>query len=108
MDECMEAADVIITKSGGLTVSESLAKGLPMIIIKPIPGQETRNAEVIEQYNSGLRLINVGLITEKIRFLLDDNQRHLNEMRENARKLARPDAAERMCQWIIGNAVPRK
>jgi len=108
MDECMEASDVIITKSGGLTVSESLAKCLPMIIIKPIPGQETRNAEVLEQHNSGLRLTDVALITEKIAFLLKDNQRGLNEMRNNARNLARPQAADRMCQWIIKNVFPGK
>ena len=108
MDECMEAADVIITKSGGLTVSESLAKGLPMIITKPIPGQETRNAEVIEQYHIGMRLLKVNLITEKIGFLLKDDQRRLNEMRKNARNLARPDAADRMCQWIIKNVSAKK
>ena len=39
----MDAADFIITKPGGLTTSESLAKGLPMITMNPLPGQEDRN-----------------------------------------------------------------
>lgn len=50
----MDAADFIITKPGGLSVSESLAKGLPMILVNPIPGQETRNREFL--LNSGLAM----------------------------------------------------
>lgn len=50
----MDAADFIITKPGGLSVSESLAKNLPMILVNPIPGQETRNMEFL--LNSGLAL----------------------------------------------------
>ena len=45
VDIIMDAADCIVTKPGGLTTSESLAKGLPMIIINPIPGQEERNLQ---------------------------------------------------------------
>ncbi|MCK9479305.1 MAG: glycosyltransferase [Firmicutes bacterium] len=47
IDIMMDAADVIITKPGGLTVSEALAKRLPMILINPIPGQEVRNTEFL-------------------------------------------------------------
>lgn len=50
----MDAADFIITKPGGLSVSESLAKRLPMILVNPIPGQETRNREFL--LNSGLAM----------------------------------------------------
>ena len=101
MDEFMTAADVIVSKSGGLTVSESLAKALPMLILKPIPGQETRNAEIIEQYNIGMRLGNVKDTGRCLERLLENDQALLKQMKENARKLARPDAADKMCQWII-------
>ena len=47
--------DLLITKSGGLTVSEALSKKLPMIIIKPIPGQETRNCRILEGYGVAVR-----------------------------------------------------
>ena len=43
----MDAADCIITKPGGLTSSEALAKGIPMILSHPIPGQEDRNVEFL-------------------------------------------------------------
>ncbi len=100
MHEFMECADLIISKSGGLTVSESLAKGLPMLIIKPIPGQETRNAEIIEKYKIGRRLADVNKVADYIEELLKDDQKILNQMKENAKKLARPNAAEEICQWI--------
>ncbi len=54
IDIMMDAADFIITKPGGLSVSESLAKNLPMILVSPIPGQETRNREFL--LNSGLAI----------------------------------------------------
>src|SRR5205085_12315245 len=43
----MDASDLLVTKPGGLTSSEALAKGLPMIITNPIPGQEERNARYL-------------------------------------------------------------
>ena len=54
VDVMMDASDCIITKPGGLTTSEALAKGLPMIMINPIPGQEHRNVEFM--LNNGLAL----------------------------------------------------
>ncbi len=52
VDVMMDAADCIITKPGGLTTSEALAKGLPLILINPIPGQEERNTEFL--LNNGM------------------------------------------------------
>lgn len=56
MHQLMKASDVIITKSGGLTTNEALACKLPMIIVCPVPGQETRNNYVIVNNNLGLRI----------------------------------------------------
>jgi processive 1,2-diacylglycerol beta-glucosyltransferase len=55
VDQLMDAADCVITKPGGITSSEALAKGLPMIMVNPIPGQEERNAEFM--LNNGLALL---------------------------------------------------
>ncbi|HML36463.1 MAG TPA: glycosyltransferase [Bacillota bacterium] len=54
VDVMMDAADCIITKPGGITSSEAMAKGLPMIMVNPIPGHEMRNAEFF--LNNGLAL----------------------------------------------------
>jgi len=53
VDELMSVSDVVLTKAGGLTISESLAKGLPMIFFSSIPGLETANARVITNYGAG-------------------------------------------------------
>jgi processive 1,2-diacylglycerol beta-glucosyltransferase len=53
VDELMSAADIVITKAGGLTVSEALTKRLPIIIYKPIPGQEQENAAFLEKIGAG-------------------------------------------------------
>ena len=50
MQEYMAAADIIVTKPGGLTTAESLASGLAMVIVNPYPGQEMRNTDnLLEQ-----------------------------------------------------------
>jgi processive 1,2-diacylglycerol beta-glucosyltransferase len=54
VDIMMDASNCIITKPGGLTISESMAKGLPMALINPIPGQEDRNVEFL--LNNGLAM----------------------------------------------------
>ena len=52
--ELMAISDLVISKPGGLTTSESLASNLPMIIINPIPGQEEENAEFLESKGTGV------------------------------------------------------
>lgn len=96
----MSAADCIITKPGGLTVSESIAKGLPMILVNPIPGQEERNVEFL--LNNGMAL----LVTKT--FPLDDALYHLfhNPVRlqtvhETIRAIGHPDASERLVDYIL-------
>lgn len=55
VDIIMDGSDCIVTKPGGLTTSESLAKKIPMILINPIPGQEERNMEFL--LNNGLAIM---------------------------------------------------
>jgi len=52
MDELMEASDLLLAKPGGATTVESLAKGVPMIVLNPIPGQETRNARFLKEQDA--------------------------------------------------------
>ncbi len=53
VEELMEVSDLIITKAGGLTVSEALTKHLPLVIFKPIPGQEVENAQFVQRVGAG-------------------------------------------------------
>ena len=92
MDKYMAAADLMVGKAGGLTTSEALARGLPMALIEPIPGQEERNADHLLEAGAAIRCNNLPAAAWKIATLLDDAAR-LKEMRDAARTLGRPGAA---------------
>ena len=84
--EFMSISDLVITKPGGLTTSESLASNLPMIIINPIPGQEEENAEFLE--NKGIAVwIKKDDNVKNILLNLLCNDEKLNSMKENTKLL---------------------
>ncbi|MFH1259267.1 MAG: glycosyltransferase [Elusimicrobiota bacterium] len=92
IDKFMEAADILITKPGGLTSSEALAKGLPMIIVNPIPGQEERNSSYLIKHGVAERADNL----EELAHYVSDFFSHpvkLSRMRHQALSMAQPDAA---------------
>jgi len=70
--EYMEIANILISKSGGITVSESLAKDLPMIVIAPIIGQETRNADFMVKNKAAFRINNTSELRSIIEPLVKD------------------------------------
>jgi len=92
MDEYMSASDLLVGKPGGLTTSEALAKGLVMVIVNPIPGQEERNSDHLLEEGVAIRCNNLPVLAHKIDRLLDDPAR-LAAMRANVQRLARPRAA---------------
>jgi processive 1,2-diacylglycerol beta-glucosyltransferase len=92
MDKYMAAADLMVGKAGGLTTSEALARGLPMALIEPIPGQEERNADHLLEAGAAIRCNNLPAAAWKIAALLDDSPR-FTRMKDAARNLGRPGAA---------------
>jgi processive 1,2-diacylglycerol beta-glucosyltransferase len=92
MDELMAAADLFVGKPGGLTTSEALARGLPMIVINPIPGQEERNSDHLLEEGIALRCNNLPALAYKIERLIKEPGK-LMLMRGNALALGRPQAA---------------
>lgn len=93
MPDLMHAADCIVSKAGGLIVTESLACGLPMFLTQVIPGQETGNAKFIVEGGAGdLTLEPLQLLDGMAHWLADD-RRLFKERAANARRLGRPDAA---------------
>ena len=99
--ELMSISDLVVTKPGGLTTSESLASHLPMLIINPIPGQEEENAEFLEDKGIAIWLRKNDDSKLIIENLLADNQK-LNLMKENTKLLARPHSTETICKMILG------
>lgn len=100
MDEYMTAADLLVGKPGGLTASEALAKGLVMVIVNPIPGQEERNADHLLEEGAAIRCNNLPVLPYKIDHLLDDPVR-LAALQANVRRLARPYAAQQIVAALV-------
>jgi len=89
----MHAADLIICKAGGLIVTESLACGLPLLLIAVLPGQEVGNAEYVVRGGAG-ELAQKPVDALQILFhWLDRGGQLLAQRAENARRLGRPNAA---------------
>lgn len=101
MATLMAAADLFVGKAGGLSSSEALARGLVLVIVNPIPGQEERNADHYLEEGVALRCNSLATLSWKISALLEDPPR-LELMRENVRHLATPCAAARIAEIALG------
>ena len=98
--ELMSISSFVVTKPGGLTLTESLASGLPILIINPIPGQEEENADFLVRHNVGIWMKEE---TEMAR-TIKDVYRHpekLDEMRKSVEKLARPNSTKDICDVLM-------
>lgn len=96
----MSASDCIITKPGGLTVSEAIAKGLPMILMHPIPGQEERNVEFLLNNGMALRVTKTFPLDEALYYLFHSPVR-MRLVRETIQALGHPDATERLVDYVM-------
>ncbi|MDI6802809.1 MAG: glycosyltransferase [Bacteroidota bacterium] len=92
MHEFMDASDLLISKAGGLTSSEAMAKSLPILIIDPIPGQESRNTDIIVEYGAGWKAINLHNLSYKLRRILKTPV-ILSRARKATQRLGKPNAA---------------
>ena len=101
MHELMAVADLLITKPGGLTSSEALALGKPMVILNPIPGQEAANSDFLLEHGAAAKVNRVEDLPYRIEQLLGSKK--LAEMGRAAKALGRPDAA----RDIVNEAVKR-
>ncbi len=95
----MDAADILITKPGGLTSSEAIAKGLPMLIINPIPGQEERNTDFLVKAGVAEQINDPHEIVSRAEALCHAPSR-LAKMIEKTREIARPYAAMEVARHI--------
>jgi processive 1,2-diacylglycerol beta-glucosyltransferase len=98
--ELMDASDIVISKPGGLTTSEVLAKGKPMIVIDPIPGQEQRNCEYLLEAGAAVRLYESEDAPYKVQTIMADPAR-LMRMQMNAREISHPNAAREIVRDIL-------
>src|SRR5688572_20733980 len=99
VERVMTAADLVVTKPGGLSVSECLAKRKPMLLVSPIPGQEERNADYLLEAGAAVKAVDAATLVFKLGRLLGDRAR-LAAMSEAAHRIARPDAARQVLALI--------
>jgi processive 1,2-diacylglycerol beta-glucosyltransferase len=92
IDELMAGADLVMSKPGGLTTSETLARGAAMVIVNPTPGQEFRNSDFLLENGAAIKANNIATLAYKVTSLLREPGR-LDQLKANARRLARPNAA---------------
>lgn len=107
VDRIMDAADCIVTKPGGLSVTESLAKKLPMIFVDPIPGQEYRNVEFLVNNGVGLYTTKTFTAEDALNIFFNDNERR-NEIINAVQRLSKPAAAEEIGKFVISLGEDRK
>jgi len=92
IDELMAVADLVVSKPGGLTTSETLARGAAMVIVNPIPGQESRNSDFLLENSAAIKVNNLATLAYKVTNVLRDPEQ-LARLKANARRLGRPRAA---------------
>jgi processive 1,2-diacylglycerol beta-glucosyltransferase len=102
MPDLMRVATLFVGKPGGLSSSECMAAGLPMVLIKPIPGQEVRNIDFLLEEGAAVRCNYDTTVGYKIDQLLDDPDR-MRRMAASARKLGRPDAAQQIVDTTLAD-----
>ncbi len=98
--ELMAASDLIITKAGGLTVSECLARRLPMVIFSPIPGQEECNADYLLEHGCAVKARTLDVLDYKVLELLENPSR-LDMMKRACGAVARPWAGRDVLRHVL-------
>jgi processive 1,2-diacylglycerol beta-glucosyltransferase len=102
--ELMAAADVLVTKPGGVSTTEALASHLPMIFVDAIQGAESRNKEFFERAGCACGADSEETLQAVVRSLLRDESK-LSAMRKAAAALARPDAARDVARAVLDLAL---
>lgn len=100
IDELMQASSLIISKPGGVTTAEALAKNLPIIIVNPLPGQEAMNTRHLLKMEVALKASDFRDVTVLVEALLAHPTK-LSQIGEIAKRYAKPDSAVRTAELIF-------
>jgi len=100
MEKFMTVADLILSKAGGSITAESLAKGLPMVVYKTIPGQEEDNVNYLVDNNAGIKAKSIKEIIATVTDLFSKPNK-LKEMKDNCLKIQKPNAAVDIADFVV-------
>ena len=107
VDVMMDASDVIITKPGGLTTSETFAKGLPMIVMNPLPGQEDKNLVFLVNNGAAIAVNEEFTIAEALYQLLTEPWR-AEHMKQSVAHIGKPNATRDLYNFIMNVKAQRE
>ena len=99
--ELMSISDLVVSKPGGLTTTESLASGLPIVVINPIPGQEEENATYLEENKVAIWIRKNDNVEEILNDLFA-NPDKMQEMKIRARLIAKKNSTKDICKILLG------
>ena len=99
VSELMSVADLVITKPGGITTSEALAKKLPMLIIKPIPGQEANNTVFLTQQRAAIKVDRPAHIDSIVEDLFAHPEK-LKDLASSCARIAKPASGMDIARFI--------
>lgn len=100
MHEWLTAADLLVSKPGGMTVTEAINSAVPLLAFEPLPGAERRTCDLIEKWEVGYWIRRAAHLAPVIERLLD-NPQEFEGLRAKARALARPQAAREAAEAIL-------
>ncbi len=103
IDELYRIASCMITKPGGITLTEATALGVPVILYKPVPGQEKENALYFEEKKAAIIVNQIEDIFDEVNNLLGDEKR-LKQMKENIKKIHIPHSADLILEDMLKEA----
>jgi processive 1,2-diacylglycerol beta-glucosyltransferase len=105
MDELLTVADLVVSKPGGLTISETMAKGAGLVIVNPVPGQEERNSDYLLENGAAVKVNHIPTLAHKVSAVLRDPER-LARLKAHSKRLGRPRAALDVVEISLG-LLPR-
>ena len=100
INELMSIADIVVSKPGGVTTSEVLSLGKPMIIVKPLPGQEANNTAYLTQKEAALKIE----VPDKINLVIEDlfkNPHKLKRLSSSAKQISKPNASMDIARLLL-------
>ncbi|QSO47599.1 MGDG synthase family glycosyltransferase [Alicyclobacillus mengziensis] len=106
--ELMAIADLVLTKAGGLTISEAVAMQLPMLLYRPIPGQEVQNAKFLVRSGVAVLARNRKQVSERLHELIVANPGRISAMRRRTLHVRKLNAAESIAEKLLDLASFRK
>ena len=102
----MQTSDVLITKAGGVTISEALASTVPLILLNPVPGQERENAKYFERNGLAKIAYTESEIIEHLSYFL--NEENLRLVRNKMKLFYLPHSTQNICKAILSILNKRK